>query len=784
MIKSTLQSWVGAWKELKQWVFPASTEVPSGAQRGAFWIDDVPKWYDGTTERNFGVSEHNALSSIDGGDPAIPYFGHNTQLMQSRQVNAGAANGFLVLDSLGYVPMANVPISLLGAMRYQTTWDASSNTPTLPSLPDQTTKGYYWKVSVAGTYSGHTYSVGDFIISNGTSWDWCDNVDSITSVFGRTGNVTAQAGDYTAAQVTNTPSGNISATTVQAALNELDSEKLDLTTASSTYATKTTTAKLTLGTCTTAQSTVAKVVTLANYVLTQGDIIEVLFTYASVSGATLNVNGTGAKAIYDSGAVTSTSSWSAGQLVGLMYDGAYWHILWVKNPSDTGNIIDRTLAARVSIKDHSTNNANYSLTWDNGSGTLFKTVSKLYFNPSTGLLQATKVGVIGGTSDGFMKADGTVDSTTYAPLSSVPAVDSVPTDGSSNAVSSNGVYDAIANISSSTPYPAYAGTESGAGAYNMFRFEWPVNTGYTYDTTVVEITTYASDHPTDMGIMQIQLSVSYEGGTFEYRAEEIWATPEMAGRGRIAFYDNAPTSKNVYIGVYMESTGRNSAGRVVSSVSPSLRTVVYYANSEMMGGESAINTGVHTLKLLSKGSNSFINAYLSCPITDTEGNWGVVSLKNANTTNALELLTSADGRAIVQSYDRDNALYNPMVIAGTYVQIDSTGFIRMANQGYVPMLRFDPAYQGGLNGYIEYRDNGDGTPRPLFVEAASFNLEYGGMPVTVTTVATSDDSKKVANTEWVKDVCPQLSTGFSAGTTHVYRSYSDTKSANIVYFEY
>lgn len=47
----------------------------------------------------------------------------------------------------------------------------------------------------------------------------------ITSVFGRTGVVISVAGDYTAAQITNVPGGTISAITVQAALNELDTEK-------------------------------------------------------------------------------------------------------------------------------------------------------------------------------------------------------------------------------------------------------------------------------------------------------------------------------------------------------------------------------------------------------------------------------------------------------------------------------------------------------------------------------------------------------------------------------
>jgi hypothetical protein len=47
----------------------------------------------------------------------------------------------------------------------------------------------------------------------------------VSSVYGRTGAVVAQAGDYNAGQVTNTPAGSIAATTVQAALNELDTEK-------------------------------------------------------------------------------------------------------------------------------------------------------------------------------------------------------------------------------------------------------------------------------------------------------------------------------------------------------------------------------------------------------------------------------------------------------------------------------------------------------------------------------------------------------------------------------
>jgi hypothetical protein len=47
----------------------------------------------------------------------------------------------------------------------------------------------------------------------------------VSSVFSRTGAVVATNGDYTASQITNVPAGNIAAITVQAALNELDTEK-------------------------------------------------------------------------------------------------------------------------------------------------------------------------------------------------------------------------------------------------------------------------------------------------------------------------------------------------------------------------------------------------------------------------------------------------------------------------------------------------------------------------------------------------------------------------------
>lgn len=64
--------------------------------------------------------------------------------------------------------------------------------------------------------------------TNGTTVEGVTAVSgggAVTSVFGRVGAILATLGDYIASEITNTPAGNIIATDVQAAINELDTEK-------------------------------------------------------------------------------------------------------------------------------------------------------------------------------------------------------------------------------------------------------------------------------------------------------------------------------------------------------------------------------------------------------------------------------------------------------------------------------------------------------------------------------------------------------------------------------
>lgn len=73
------------------------------------------------------------------------------------------------------------------------------------------------------------------------------------------------------------------------------------------------------GTCTTAESTVAKVVTHASYTLVNGGINAVKFTNGVCASATLNVNSKGAKPIYYKGSAITSGIIKAGEIATFVY---------------------------------------------------------------------------------------------------------------------------------------------------------------------------------------------------------------------------------------------------------------------------------------------------------------------------------------------------------------------------------------------------------------------------------------------------------------------------------
>lgn len=97
------------------------------------------------------------------------------------------------------------------------------------------------------------------------------------------------------------------------------------------------------GTCSTAAATVAKVVTCSGFTRETGSRVAVKFTYANTaSSPSLNVNGTGAAAIYLGGAAAVSGCWAAGEVCLFEFDGTYWNLLKSK-PVSSFNDISGTL---------------------------------------------------------------------------------------------------------------------------------------------------------------------------------------------------------------------------------------------------------------------------------------------------------------------------------------------------------------------------------------------------------------------------------------------------------
>jgi hypothetical protein len=94
----------------------------------------------------------------------------------------GNANGYASLDSGGKVPISQLPSSI---MEYKGTWNASTNTPTLANGTGDT--GDVYICNVAGTVNfgagAITFAVGDYVIYSGSIWQRSSGaVGTVTSV--------------------------------------------------------------------------------------------------------------------------------------------------------------------------------------------------------------------------------------------------------------------------------------------------------------------------------------------------------------------------------------------------------------------------------------------------------------------------------------------------------------------------------------------------------------------------------------------------------------------------
>ena len=144
-----------------------------------------------TSEQNSRIAADTTLQNqITLNDTDITNLQNDKQNISEK----GQASGYVPLDANAKIQETYLPASVLGGLSYQGLWNASTNTPTLPN--PTTVKGHYYVVDVAGTYQGQVYNVKDWVISDGVQWGHVDNTESVSSVFGRLGNVVANQSDY------------------------------------------------------------------------------------------------------------------------------------------------------------------------------------------------------------------------------------------------------------------------------------------------------------------------------------------------------------------------------------------------------------------------------------------------------------------------------------------------------------------------------------------------------------------------------------------------------------
>lgn len=65
--------------------------------------------------------------------------------------------------------VANAIASVASGVQYQGLWDASTNTPALPTAAPAN-NGWFYIVNASGSYGGESYVVGDWVMSDGSAW--------------------------------------------------------------------------------------------------------------------------------------------------------------------------------------------------------------------------------------------------------------------------------------------------------------------------------------------------------------------------------------------------------------------------------------------------------------------------------------------------------------------------------------------------------------------------------------------------------------------------------------
>lgn len=190
-------------------LLPLYQKKGSGGGGGSYSIEGNPLVTGNNSAHSLDLStltEFNTLTQqLQNDEQQIDTNTNNIATLETSKISVtekGAANGVATLGSNAKLPLNQIPQSLIGDLHYNGEWNATTNNPTLPTVPTDPL-GFYRVVTVAGTLFGETWAVNDKIISSTnisggttpTNWGRIPNDNSVTSVNGKTGTVVVTKAD-------------------------------------------------------------------------------------------------------------------------------------------------------------------------------------------------------------------------------------------------------------------------------------------------------------------------------------------------------------------------------------------------------------------------------------------------------------------------------------------------------------------------------------------------------------------------------------------------------------
>jgi hypothetical protein len=344
--------------------------------------------------------------------------------------------------------------SLIGGSIYQGVWNANTNTPTLTSSVG--VDGNYYIVNVAGStdLNGITdWKVGDWAIFHGGTWQKVDNTDAVSSVNGFTGAVSLTT-------------DNISeGATNQYFLNSRARVALSFTAGSGAY--NSTTGVITIPTNNNQITNGAGYITLGS--LSASAPIQ----YSNTTGAISITQASGSTNGYlsstdwttfnnkanDNNVVHLTGNQSIDGIKTFISGNTTWD-------NSSNNLLDFYIS-NVRKGSIYVNSSFFQFNAINSGGYIFKNSASnnsLTINDSgnaafLGSVTASSIIKSGGTSSQFLKADGSIDSTSYQPLLTNPITGTgttnyLPKFTGSTALGNSLIYDNGTNVGIGTTSPS------------------------------------------------------------------------------------------------------------------------------------------------------------------------------------------------------------------------------------------------------------------------------------------------------------------------------------------